>query len=219
MRILLLIFVCFCHSVLLGQNPWKNIYSEHAWAERDRWQKPEELIRLLEVAQGDAVADVGCHEGYMTFKLAKVVGDRGIVYAIDLDQNKLDKVKNLAEARSLKNIHTIKGTADDPKLPAEGVDAIIILDTYHEMDDHAEILRHLKASLRNEGRLLICEPISDERRDLSRKEQEAKHELTLRYALADLREAGFRIIFQQDNFIDRTREKGDRMWVVVAEKI
>lgn len=213
------VFFCFCHGLLEAQNPWKNIYSEHAWIDRDRWQKPEALIRLLAVSEGDLVADVGSHEGYMTFKLAKSVGSNGIVYAVDLDQNKLDKVKERAEADGVRNIRTVKGAIDDPRLPRDSIDGVIILDTYHEMDKPAVILQHIKASLKKGGRLVICEPIADERRDLSRSEQERKHELALNYALKDLQEAGFKILFQKDNFIDRTKEKGDRMWVLVAEKM
>lgn len=86
------------------------------------------------------------------------------------------------------------------------------------MDDHDQILQHIKTALRKGGRLLLCEPIAEERRDLSRSEQAKKHEISMRDALVDLKKAGFRILFQHDNYIDRTKEKGDKMWVVVAEK-
>lgn len=213
--IFLLILV---HGSLLAQDPWKNIYSAHAWAERDKWQNADALIGLLEIGSGSVVADVGCHEGYMTFKLARVVGKSGTVYAVDVVAAKLEKVGERAARHTLTQVKTIKGDYDDPKLPADSLDAVIILDTYHEMDDHAEILRHIKASLKAGGRLLICEPIADSRRDLPRGAQEKKHELAMQYVLDDLRKAGFRISFQRDNFIDRSKEKGDRMWVVVAEK-
>jgi hypothetical protein len=72
--------------------------------------------------------------------------------------------------------------------------------------------------LKTGGRLVICDPIADERRKLTRSEQESKHELAMVFALEDLRTAGFRIVFQKDPFIDRTKEKGDKMWVVVAVK-
>ena len=66
------------------------------------------------------------------------------------------------------------------RLPPDQVaklDAIIILDTYHEMDDHDEILAHVKNSLKPGGKLVICEPIADERRKLARDDQERRHEL------------------------------------------
>jgi hypothetical protein len=63
----------------------------------------------------------------------------------------------------------------------------------------------------------LCEPIAAERRKLSRAEQEKKHELGMKFALADLQKAGFKVAFQKDPFIDRKKEKGDEMWVIVAE--
>lgn len=86
------------------------------------------------------------------------------------------------------------------------------------MDDHDLILRHIKNVLKPGGRLLLCEPIADERRTLSRTEQESRHELGMNYAIEDLKKAGFRVTYQKDPFVDRTREKGDKMWVVVAVK-
>lgn len=214
---LLVLFLC-SQNVLFAQDAWKNIYSQHAWAERDKWQRAEELIRMLQLSEGSRVADVGCHEGYMTFKLARHVGKNGVVYAIDLEQAKLDKVKKRADENGLSQIKVIKGDNDNPKLPFNTLDAVIILDTYHEIDHHDEILEHIKNSLKKGGRLLICEPIAGTRRELPRSDQERRHELAMGYALADLRKAGFKIIFQKDNFIDRTKEKGDKMWVLVVEK-
>ena len=213
-----LLFVILCLNAR-GQDPWKNIYSQHAWAERDMWQRSEELIGMLKISNGSRVADVGCHEGYMTFKLAKVVGKSGIVYAVDVESGKIEKVRKRAEENSLSQIRVVKGDFNNPKLPANALDAVIILDTYHEMDDNEEILQHIKFALKKGGRLLICEPIAESRRQLSRTEQEQKHELSMGYALADLKRAGFKIDFQKDNFVDRMKEKGDMMWVVVAEKI
>lgn len=212
---LLFLFVCgFSH----GQDPWKNIYSRHAWAERDQWQKADRLIDLLKIGPGSRVADVGCHEGYMTFKLAREVGSTGLVYAVDIETFKLEKLEKQAAENSLDQIKVIKGQDDNPNLPANTLDAVIILDTYHEMDEHDAMLQHIRAALKTGGRLLICEPIADARRALSRSEQEKKHELAIEYVLTDLKKAGFHILFQKDNFIDRSKEKGDKMWVVLATK-
>jgi ubiquinone/menaquinone biosynthesis C-methylase UbiE len=174
---------------------------------------------MLEIVRGSSVADVGCHEGYMTFKLAREVGKGGKVYAVDLSQSKLDKVMTRAGELGYSHIEAIKGEPDNPKLPDNALDAVIILDTYHEIDAHAQVLQHIRRALKPGGRLLICEPIAEERKNLSRNEQESKHELALSFALDDLRKAGFKVVYQKDNFIDRTKEKGDRMWVIVGQKI
>lgn len=218
MRLLTVITFLFACGSVYAQDSWKNIYSQHAWAERDKWQRADDLIQLLNISSGSAVADVGCHEGYMTFKLAKEVGNLGAVYAADIGEAKLEKVRKRAEQNNLNQVKIVNAEQDNPMLPRNSLDAVIILDTYHEMDDHAEILQHIHTSLKSGGRLLICEPIADARRSFSRTVQERKHELSMHYALADLKGAGFRVIYEKDNFIDRTKEKGDRMWVLVAVK-
>jgi precorrin-6B methylase 2 len=210
--LVLLFLTIHAHS----QDQWKNVYSESAWAGRDSWQKPEAILKQLGCKEGSRVADVGCHEGYMTIKLSKLVGPSGTVYAVDVDQSKVDKLKGHLEARQLSNVMALKGNPDDPHLPPGMLDAILILDTYHEMKDHDTILHHLWVSLRPGGHLVICEPIAEERRKLVREEQERNHELGLPFALEDLKKAGFTILFKQDPFVDREKIKGDKMWIVVA---
>ena len=215
--------ITLCFLIVTGfasaqSDPWKDIYSEKAWKDRDAWQKAADLISRLQIGPGSTVADIGCHQGYMTFKLAKVVTNTGKVYAVDVEQGKIDKVEAYAKGNNVSNVITIKGNYDNPNLPEGSLDAAIILDTYHEMDDHDEILGHVKASLKPGGRLLICEPIAEARRNSSRSEQEGRHELAMKFAVEDLRRAGFIIHEQTDRFIDREKIKGDKMWVVVAAR-
>lgn len=144
-KILLLLFITTAST---AQDAWKDVYKESAWADRDRWQKADELIRQLNLKPESHVADVGCHQGYMTVKLAAKAAK---VYAVDVDQPKLDKLNVILKQRSIKNVKTIKGDYDDPKLEPNSVDGVIILDTYHEMDDHDEILKHIKSALKPEA--------------------------------------------------------------------
>lgn len=212
------IFLIFIFSTSYSQDQWKDVYSEAAWTDRDRWQKADALIRYLTIKSGSQVADVGCHEGYLTVKLANTVGCNGKIYAVDVAQSKLDRLRVNLEKRDLNNVTPIKGDYDNPKLPLNSLDAVIILDAYHEMDQHDEMLQHIKASLKSGGRLVLCEPLAPLRRKVSREEQGRKHELGIDFAIGDLKKAGFTIIKQQDPFVDRMKEKGDRMWVVVAVK-
>jgi precorrin-6B methylase 2 len=218
MRYLLLFHFVTVSFSFFGQDPWKNVYSESAWIERDKWQRADELIRQLNIKSGSKVADIGSHEGYMTVKLSSVVDNTGNVYAVDVEQSKLDKLKDHLSKRNINNVSFIKGDYDNPKLPMNPLYAVIILDTYHEMDEHNKILQHINAALKPCGRLLICEPIADERRKLPREDQELKHELGMGFVLQDLQKAGFIILKQQDPFVDRSKEKGDKMWLLVATK-
>jgi len=213
-KILLLLFITTAST---AQDAWKDVYKESAWADRDRWQKADELIRQLNLKPESHVADVGCHEGYMTLKLATVV-KTGKVFAVDVEQPKLDRLNTILTKRSVQNVTTIKGDYDNPKLPVNSLDAVLILDTYHEMDDHDKILQQIKAALKPGGRLVLCEAIAESRRGATREEQERKHELAINFAVADLKKAGLAIVKEQDPFADRTAEKGDKMWLIVAEK-
>jgi len=201
-----------------GQDPWKDIYREGAWEQRDTWQRAEEIIQKLNIKAASQVADVGCHEGYFTIKLSRIVRDDGKVYAVDISKDKIEKLKKHLEDRKIQNVRAIVGEENNPHLPPLTLDAVLIVDTYHEMDAHEQILQRIKEALKVGGRLVICEPISDARKKLSREEQERKHELGLNYALEDLKEAGFRIISQQETFVDRVKEKGDKMWLIVCER-
>jgi len=201
-----------------GQDQWKNVYREGAWEERDLWQRADELIGKLALKPGSQVADIGCNEGYMTIKLSKAVTGKGRVFAVDVNQSKLNLLREHLDEREIANVSIVEGEYDNPKLPINTLDAVIILDAYHEMDQHDEMLRHIKLCLVSGGRLLLCEPIAENRRNLSRAEQEGRHELGMHYALADLQNAGFEILFRQDRYVDRSKVKGDMMWVIVATK-
>lgn len=218
MRYFALLLLILSAHWTFAQDPWKNIYTENAWKERDQWQRADDIIGKLNLSPGSKVADIGCHEGYMTVKLAKVVGHGGRVYAVDVEQNRLDKLNNHLKERSITNVTTVKGDFDNPHLNANSLNGALIIDTYHEMDDHDEILQHIKNALKTGGKLVICEPIASERKDMSRNDQERKHELGMSFALADLQKAGFNIVFKQNEYIDRQKIKGDKMWIIVAEK-
>jgi len=218
MRTLCYVILLFLTGPAYGQDQWKNIYTENAWKERDQWQKPNDIINRLNLKDGSKVADIGCHEGYMTIKLAKAVGPLGKVYAVDVEQNRLDKLSGHLKERNIGNVATVKGDFDNPHLTPNSLNAALIIDTYHEMDDHDDMLRHIKTALKDGGRLVICEPIATERKKFARVDQERKHELGMNYALEDLQKTGFRIVFKQDPYIDREKVKGDKMWIIVAEK-
>jgi precorrin-6B methylase 2 len=217
-RVMLLLLLSVNSLNTLAQDPWKNVYRESAWKDRDAWQHPDVLIQLMNIPKGGAVADIGCNEGYMTVKLAAAVTNTGRVYAVDVSQSKLNLLNTNLSDRNISNVTPIKGDADDPKLPRARIDAALILDTYHEMDEHDAVLSRVYEALRPGGRLVICEPIGEDRRSLSRGAQEKRHELGINFALDDLRKAGFEIVSQKDPFVDRSNVKGDKMWVIVARK-
>lgn len=138
----------------------QNIYSESKWEERDKWQQVEKIIALLKLDEGSRVADIGSHQGYMTVKLSAEVGAAGKVFAVDVDQYQLDNLRTNLESRAITNVEVVKGDYDDPHLPENELDAVLILDTYHEIDDYMTVLGHIKNALKVGGLLVIAEPVS-----------------------------------------------------------
>ncbi len=211
------LLACFSSTVSVNaQDPWKDVYSRNNWEQRDSWQRPDEILAFLNLQKNSVVADIGCHEGYFSFKLAKKVSD-GIVYAVDISERRLEKLRTIAGENDIRNVEAILGESGDPRLPAS-VDAILIVDTYHEIKNPIQFLKTLLGSMKAKARIVICEPIGDERRGASRETQFRRHELESAFAIQDLAAAGFRLVAVHEDFVDRRKEKGDQMWVIVAEK-
>ena len=125
--------------------------------ERDVWQKPELLLDALEIKKGSVVADIGAGSGYLVLKLLKRTGPAGTVYAVDIQQEMLDYIKNRLNAEEERTVHLVLGGMDDPLLPANSIDTAILLSTYHEIVHPVDFMKKVKASLKPEGRLAIIE--------------------------------------------------------------
>lgn len=208
-------FCLFFASIFAAQG--QNIYSNDTWKERDRWQNVPAILEAMGLKSGQTIADIGSHQGYMTFKFAKAIGREGKVFAVDVSNSQLETLNRLLKEQEVGNVETILGDYDDPKLPKNSLDFAFIMDAYHEMDDYKDILRHIKSALKTDGKLVILEPIGDDRRGMKRREQERRHEIDMSYVIEDLEEAGFKITRQKDPFIDRTKKKKDKLWLLIAE--
>ncbi|MGH9853033.1 MAG: class I SAM-dependent methyltransferase, partial [Blastocatellia bacterium] len=107
---------------------------------RDEWQRPAEVFDALVVKPGQRVADIGSGWGYFTFRLAGRVGAEGKVYAVDIDEEAINKVRQRKERENLKQVEPILSVADDPRLPPD-LDLVLIVDSYHEFRDYDRIMQ------------------------------------------------------------------------------
>src|SRR5262245_20349976 len=121
--------------------------------DRDEWQKPEQIMDALGIAEGSKVADIGIGSGWFTIRLARRVGPNGLVYAEDVQRQMLEATRRRVSREGLTNVETRQGTDTDPNLPARALDAILIVDTYPEVDDRVTFLRNLAAALKPSGRI------------------------------------------------------------------
>ena len=126
-------------------------------AERDQEEDPDRAIDVLRLQKGATVADIGAGSGYMTEKLARKVGPMGRVYATDIQQGMIDLLTRRIASRKLANVTPVLSTQDDPRLPADAIDLVIMVDVYHELAQPQLMLRHIKASLKPGGRLVLVE--------------------------------------------------------------
>ncbi len=131
---------------------WARVFDDPA---RDAWQKPDEVIGALGLEADDVVADIGSGTGYFAARLAAAV-PKGRVYGVDLEPDMVDYLAERARREQLPNLVAIQGSADDPRLP-DPVDLILLVDTYHHIEDRERYFRKLLPSLAPGGRVAIID--------------------------------------------------------------
>jgi len=125
--------------------------------EREKEEEPAKLLKALELKEGMVVADVGAGSGYHSFRMAPLVGKKGKVLAVDIQPQMLKLIEARAKKENVANVEAVKSTADDPKLPTAGVDLIILVDVYHELEFPYEMTQKMVAALKPGGRLAFVE--------------------------------------------------------------
>jgi ubiquinone/menaquinone biosynthesis C-methylase UbiE len=121
------------------------------------WQHPEEVMDTLGIAEASVVADVGAGAGWFTIQLARRVGPNGIVYAEDVQQEMLTAISRRAATEGLRNVKPTLGKLNDPQLPARSIDAVLLVNSYHEIGDRVTLLQNIARALRPNGRIGIID--------------------------------------------------------------
>jgi predicted methyltransferase len=179
-------------------------------AERDQWQRPLDVLRALDLREGNTVVDLGSGAGYFALKLSPTVGPQGQVLAVDLRKLSLFFLWTRTLLRSQHNVHVIVGEVVNPHLPAGNVDSVLICNTYHEFSNPDLMLSQTFRSLRPGGRLVILD------RAPGAVEAERAHEIPLTVVDGALRRMGFEIVSQDDHFIDHPGDNS--WWLVIGRK-
>ncbi len=124
---------------------------------RDSVGEAETVMRLAGISAGMAVADIGAGEGYYTVRLSPLVGPKGRVLAEDIIAETRDKLAVRVERERLDNVAVRLGLPNDPKLPAASFDRVLMIHMYHEIEQPAEFLWHLRESLRRGGSIVVVD--------------------------------------------------------------
>jgi len=148
----------------------------------------DRVMDILGVASGKAVADIGAGSGWFTVRAAQRVGPLGAAYAVDINPAAIKYIDQRIHKQSLANVKTILSTPDDPKLPKESVDAVLLLKTYHEVADPVALLEHLRPALRPGARLGI----------IDRNGNAANHGVSQKIVVNEAARAGYHLVNTYD---------------------
>jgi predicted methyltransferase len=166
---------------------------------REKWQRLPELFAAMGAREGATVADVGAGNGFLTVRLAAAVGSAGKVYAVDIVPDVVKKLRDRLAKNKVTNVDVVEAIEDDPRLPVGALDAIVMINAYHEVTQTATVLQRFRDSLKPGGRLVLCEP-RPTTSGASRAEQVKKHVLSPDLIVDELKTAGFEIVSREDSF-------------------
>jgi ubiquinone/menaquinone biosynthesis C-methylase UbiE len=168
------------------------------WLEREgreEEQRPAEVIRAMGLKDGDVVADLGCGTGWFSRRLARVVGPRGKVYAVDIQTEMLDRLREYAARDEITNVEPVLGTETDPKLPAGGLDWVLLVDVYHEFQQPRPMLEAIRRSLKPGGKVALIEYRLE---GTSAGHVHRDHRMSVEQVMAEWPPAGYRLVRQLD---------------------
>jgi ubiquinone/menaquinone biosynthesis C-methylase UbiE len=161
-------------------------------ADREQWNKPDQIMDALKIGEGDVVADIGAAGGWFTIRLSRRVGPNGRVYAEDVQSEMITAIERRVEREKLTNVRTVLGTTKDSGLP-HGLDAILINNVYHELEHPVAILKDAAESLKPKGRIGIVDFSPGAGGPGPDPEQRVSQETVIKGAMA----AGLQVISQE----------------------
>ena len=171
-----------------ASDPYTGSLSIFEDAKRDEKLQIDRVMDILRIGEGSRVADIGAGSGWFTARASRRVGAQGLVYAVEINRGYLRHIEERAAREGLANIRAVLGKEDDPLLPEAGVDAVLILKTYHEIAEPIRLLRNLRRSLAA-GALVGV---------IDRNGAGDDHGLDDRKVIAEAGRAGFALVAQHD---------------------
>lgn len=162
--------------------------------EREEEENTSKLLRNMEIAVGDTIADIGAGSGYHVFKMAPMAAN-GHIYAVDIQDEMLEAIQRKKENSTSKNISGIKGSEKSVNLPENSVDKVLMVDVYHEFDHPIEMIASVKKALRPNGKLYLIEYRGEDDSVPIKK----LHKMTEEQAVKEMKAAGLRLETNIDN--------------------
>ncbi len=166
--------------------------------DRETTERPDRVVESLGLREGQTVADVGAGNGYFALRLARAVGARGKVLAVDIQKEMLDLLRDRAAKAGVGNIVPVLATETDPRLEPNSIDLALFVDVYHELARPAPVMQAIRRALRRDGRVVLVEYRGED----PRVPIKPLHRMTVRQARAEMRALGFRFL-ETKSFLPR----------------
>ena len=176
--------------------PYTGDLSIFEYPDRDQKLHINQVMDALAISPGRNVADIGAGSGWFTVRAARRVTETGQVYAVEINPDAIRFIEERAQKEKLANIKTVLGKEDSPQLPANSLDAVLMLKTYHEIAKPVELLKNLRPALRRQARVGI----------IDREGNGENHGVQKKVVLDEAERAGYRLIEEHDDWV-----KADRM--------
>ena len=170
--------------------PLKDRIASMERTERDAWQKPDQVVKALDLKDGNVVADIGAGTGYFSRPLARAVAPDGSVYAVDVATDILAYLRERADQENLHNIKTVVSRPADPMLPVNSLDLAFFCDTTHHIEHRVDFYRKLLPAVKQHGRMAIIDYPPDSPHAPHRPEQLVPRS----QVIAEAEEAGFKFV-------------------------
>jgi len=162
------------------------------WLERsnrESEENPSKAVAQLGLKPGMTVCDLGAGTGYYAVRMARIVGEQGKVYAVDIQPRMLELLTQRLASAGIKNVLPVLGAEAETNLPANSQDLIILVDVYHEFSKPQEMLRSIRKALKDTGRLVLLE-FRKEDPDVPIR---LEHKMSIAEVKAELEPEGFRV--------------------------
>ena len=157
--------------------------------ERQREEQPEKAILAFHLKPGIQVGDVGAGTGFYSLRIARAIAPGGVVYAEDIQPGMLERLNTNAAAQHVGNVVTVLGTESDPRLPADKLDLVVLVDVYHEFSRPQRMLDRIHDALKPDGRLILLEF----RKEDSSVPIRPEHKMSVAEARMELEAEGFKL--------------------------
>lgn len=158
---------------------------------RDQRLHIDQVMDALAITPGKNVADIGAGSGWFTVRAAKRVTDKGTVYAVDINPEAVKYIDERIGKDGIHNVKTILSKADNPQLPAQSIDAVLLLKTYHEVEKPVALMRNLRSALRPEARIGI----------IDRNGNGSDHGVQKNVVVQEMSAAGFELKDEKDSLV------------------